>query len=190
MRKYTGYLRYTADNSGRKGQGVFVELLVQFSPWNFSATVTDSEARTKRKIQNRRFNFQSRDSPQDLLARDKWRSFWFDRFSGAVYLNFPRAIDVPRELSIHLICSWGPAFVVVEFRLTDTYYQLACRPPRGASCWHRCAFQEIDEFDSRPTHEPASGSGSPPEEAPAEEQAPITEETPVLASPSLKGGSE
>ena len=185
MHRYTGYLRYTTDNSGRKGQDVFVELVVQFSPGRFSVTVIDSDARTKHKIENRRFNFQSRDSPQDLLARDKWRSSWFDRFSGAVYLNFPRVIDVPREIPIHLICSWDPAFAVVEFRLGDTYYQLACRPPRGVSCWYRCVFHETDEFEGRPNHEPASSSTAPPEEAPAEVSAPIAEETPVLASPSL-----
>ena len=78
-------------------------------------------AETVHALRNRRFNFQSRDSPQDLLARDKWRSRRFDRFTGTVHLGCPRITGVPKETQLTLICSWDPAFAVVEFRLGDTF---------------------------------------------------------------------
>ena len=189
MHRYTGYLRYTTDNSGRRGQDVHVELLVQFFPGQFTIVVTDVNARTKHEISNRRFNYQSRDSPNDLLARDKWRSNWFGRFSGAVYLNFPQVHHVPRELSIRAICSWEPAFGVVEFKVNDTFYQLARRPRRGANCWTRRDFQCEDEYEPNRIHEPASSSNAPPEEPANDASSAREEETPVLASPSPKGGS-
>ena len=180
MHKYTGYMRYTTNNSGRLGQDAYVDLVVSFSPVEFAVTVEDTNARSTHGLRNRRFNFQCRDSPVDLLARDKWRSRWFDRFAGPMYLNYPMVNGVPRELAVTLICSWDSAFAVVEFRLTDSYYQLSRRPPRGVNSWTRRRFTRDSSApgddspnDDFPPNEPATGSTDVVEETP----------TPVLASP-------
>ena len=149
-------MRYTADNSGRKGEAVHVDLAVSFFPGISTVHVEDRGAYSIRQLANRRFNYQALDSPVDLLARDKWRSWWFGRFTGAAYLQRPRISGVPLELSLALIISRVPAFAVVEFRLDDTCYQLACRPPRGVNSWTRLRLTEAgktvaeEDFDSPP----------------------------------------
>ena len=162
MRRYSGYLRYSTNNSGREGRDVYVDLRVSFFPGRFTIAIQDEIARSRHVLTNRRFNYQARDSPQDLLAREKWRSFWFDRFSGAVYLSCPRITGVPRELQVHVICSWDPAFGVVEFKYGDTFYQLACRPPRGVNAWAREPFRSESIPDDDPPNEPSSDSRNPP----------------------------
>ena len=189
MRRYTGYLRYTTDNSGRRGQDVHVELLEQFFSCQFTIVADDVNARAKNEISNRRFNYHPRDSPNDLLARDKWRSTWFGRFSGAAYLNFTQVHRAPRELSIRVICSWEPAFAVVEFKINDTFYQLARRPRRGTNCWGRLDFRCEEEYEPTRIHEPAFSSSPPPEGPANDAHSAWGEETPVLASPPPKGGS-
>ena len=166
MRKYGCQLVYTSDNSGRMGRPANVSLSVSFPPGSFSVVADDPDAETSHRLANRRFNSQSRDSPVDLLARAKWRSDWYDRFDGNVYLRCPRITGISHELRIALICSWDPAFDVVEFRLGDTYYQLSRRPPRGVRLWGRITFPPATHdspdvasppvADSAANHEPPS----------------------------------
>ena len=164
MHRYTGIMKYSTHNSGRFGQPVKVDLNVSFFPGQFSVRLDDTYAQTTHTIQNKRFNYQSRDSPVDLLARDKWRSWWFDRFTGTLFLQCPRIRGVPESLAITLICSWDPAFAVVEFQIGDTHYQLSCRPPRGVSNWSRHRFTSDSVPVENPAdletsnHEPARGS--------------------------------
>ena len=172
MHRYTAVTQYTTNNSGRLGQPVHVELNVSFFPGSFSVRVEDRNAHSIRELANRRFNFQPRDSPVDLLARDKWRSWWFGRFTGLATLQCPKIRGVPPELKLTSIASWGPAFAVVEFQLGDTFYQLDCRPPRGISVWARILFTSggstvrDDDYRDSP-NEPASSSNQvPPEEEP------------------------
>ena len=173
MHRYTAGMRYTTNSSGRLGQEVRVTLSVSFFPGSFTARIEDRDAQSIHELFNRRFNFQSRDSPVDLLARDKWRSWWFDRFTGVAHLQCPRITGVPTEINMTLICSWEPAFAVVEFQLGDTFYQLACRPPRGVSAWSRVRVTDLgstareEDLDRNPPNEQARGSNDPPpEEAP------------------------
>ena len=174
MHRYTAVMQYSTNNSGRLGQPVHVVLNVSFFPGSFTVRVEDRNAHSIHELANRRFNFQSRDSPADLLARDKWRSWWFDRFTGVATLQCPKIRGVPAELKLTLIASWDPAFAVVEFQLADTFYQLACRPPRGVSVWARIRFtvdgdtvRDDDVCDS--PNEPASSST----QLPAEEEPPV-----------------
>ena len=159
-------MTYATNNSGRLGQPVSVVLNVSFFPGSFTVRVVDENAQTSHELSNRRFNFQSRDSPVDLLARDKWRSWWFDRFTGIATLECPQIRGVPTELKLTLISRWEPAFAVVEFQLADTFYQLACRPPRGVSVWTRLRFtcagitREHEVHDA--PNEPSSGSTQVP----------------------------
>ena len=64
MRRYTGLLRYSHDNSGREVPYVKVELAAPFSPGRFAVVVQDATAHTRRVLANRRFNFQARDPPR------------------------------------------------------------------------------------------------------------------------------
>ena len=137
MQRFTGQLRYTADYSGRQGRTVRVDCQSQFPPGHFLLRIDAQDAGAAHVLTNRRFNFQARDSPVDLIARDRWRSKWFDRFAGPVYLNCPRITGVPRELQVTVICSWSSDFAVVEYRLGDTYYRFSFRSPRGTNRWAR-----------------------------------------------------
>ena len=145
-----------------------VDLSISFFPGRCQIDIQDDGAFTRHRITNRRFNYQARDSPVDLLARDKWRSHWHDRFTGTVYLACPRITGVPRSLVVHVICSWDPAFGVIEFRVTDTFYQISVRPPRGMSLWSRESWIQNWNHDviCEDPHEPASSSANPPPDAP------------------------
>ena len=162
MHTYRGVARYETDNIGRQGQYVNVATHASFSPGRFTVSVEDETVETVHILNSRRFNYQARDSPVDLLARDKWRSRWFDRLAGPLYLGCPRLPEVSRGLKVAVICSWGPAFVVVEFKREDTCYQFPRRPPRGVNSWNRSRYPlpRVRE-DSAPSHEPASGSADP-----------------------------
>lgn len=167
MFRFTGVLRYATHNSGRFGHDVNVDFSVSFFPGRFNLAIQDEGMGTIHSLTNRRFNFQARDSPEDLLARAKWRTDWYDRFTGTVYLQCPRIAGVPRELSVTVTCSWDPAFCVVAFRLDDTFYQLSCRPPRGVNRWSRSDSRTplIDPPQPQEIHEPSSGSQYPPSDS-------------------------
>ena len=130
----------------------------------FATPAADGYAWSKREIANRRFNCQPRGGPQDLLVRDNWRSQRPDRVDGPMCLVRPRVAGVPRESQMHLICSRGPSFAVVGFRLRDTYYQLARWPSRGISVLSRLAFLGGGEADFPPPNEPPIDSRYHPEE--------------------------
>ena len=140
VRKYTGILTYRTDYIGRIGRTANVELNASFSPGGFTVIVEDGNAQSAHTLTDRRFNYQARDSPQDLLAREMWRSLWFGRFAGPMCLQRPRIPDAPRELRVNVFCSWGAAFAVTEFRAGDTFYQFPRRPPRGANTWTRLRY--------------------------------------------------
>ena len=163
-------MRYSTHNSGRFGESAHIDFTAGFSPGQFSMRVHDQNAGTIHQIENTRFNYQARDSPDDLLARDRWRSDWFDKFIGNLYLVSPRVNGVTRELTaVTLTCSWRTAFCVLEYRLGDTYYQFSRRPPRGINRWARRNVPRNTPLvipDSPPDHEPSSDSRSPPDEPP------------------------
>ena len=162
MRRYTGFPTYTTDNYGRQGQYVYAELAVSFSPVRFAVRVNGSNAFSIHPLTSRRFNYQARDSPQDLLGRAKWRIDWFGRFSGPAYLQCPRITGAPRELRATLIRSRDPAFSVIEFNLDGASYQLSRRPPRGVNAWARERFPPTDathdSWEESPPGDPSSGS--------------------------------
>ena len=169
MHRYTGNLRYTTDNSGRRGQVIHADLTVSFFPGLCTIRVDDPNAETTHGLTNKRFNYQARDSPVDLLARDKWRSWWFDRFAGNVQLMCPTIPGVPKELFVTLICSWDPAFAVIEFQIDDTFYQISCRPRRGVATWTRHRFTGLSvspNNDLPPNHEPSSSSAAVTDDVP------------------------
>ena len=165
---FTGEMRYATNNSGRFRDPVKIEFTAGFFPGHFKLVIHDALAGTIHEIENKRFNFQARDSPEDLLARDKWRSEWFDKFTGDLYLQSPRITGVTRELrKATVTCSWNPAFCVVEYRIDDTYYQFACRPPRGMNRWYRrnIRAQPIHHESPAESHEPSSASTQVPSES-------------------------
>ena len=138
MRSYAALMRYTADNSGRKGQVAYVDLPAPFFPGRFAVQVEDRGALWIRQLANRRFNFQSRDSPVDLSARNKWRSWRFGRFTGNAYLQCPRISGVPRELKLNMICSRAQLLRSLSFgsmiRSTSWPAALLGEPIPGTDC--------------------------------------------------------
>ena len=88
-------MQYTADNSGRLGQDVNIDLRVPFFPGDFPITVEGRNAHSIRSLRYRRFDFQRMDSFVDLLARDKWHSRWFGHLTGPMYLNYPPVNGAP-----------------------------------------------------------------------------------------------
>ena len=164
---FTGELRYSTHNSGRFGESVRIDFTAGFSPGQFSMRVHDQNSGTIHQIENTRFNYQARDSPDDLLARDRWRSDWFDKFTGNLYLVSPRVNGVTRELTaVTLTCSWRAAFCVLEYRLGDAFYQFSRRPPRGINFWTRRNMprRTLVIPESLPGNEPSSDSRFPPGE--------------------------
>ena len=97
------------------------------------------------------------------MAREKWRSDWYDRFAGPVYLRCPRLSGVPRELAVMIISRWGAAFAIVEFRPRDAHYQFSRRPHRGENRWARLNSTRriMDEPDDAPNNAPSIDSRPP-----------------------------
>ena len=100
-------------------------------------TVVDPNYPSRHRLENSRFNFQSRDDYIDLLARDKWRSVRYDRYVGDLNLICPTLNRVPRILPVRVIASWEEPFVVVEFKLGEDFCQVCTRPRFGARGWKR-----------------------------------------------------
>ena len=130
---FAGEMRYDANRIGRFGDTVKIDFATSFFTGMFKMGAADENAGTIHALSNKRPDYQSMDSYEDLLARDKWKSEWFDKFTGSLYLSCPRGVPgVPRELTrVTTACSWASAFCVVEYCLGDAFYQFSRRPPRG-----------------------------------------------------------
>ena len=140
---------------------------------------------------NRRFNYQAKDSPEDLLARDKRMGYWCGRFAGPMYLAYPRIAGLPRELRIAIICSWGPGFALVEFKWGGKpAINFPVGPTRGVSTWARAGFPMNRAGDSRreesqvANRELASSTQHPPPTAAPSSEAPTKR---VVAITFLRG---
>ena len=118
-----GILRYPKRNTGRFGEEVKANSDAAFSHGLFTVAVHVKNADATREIPNRRFNYKSRDSTGDLLARDKWESGRREKFTGNLYPQSPRITGVARELTaVALTCSWSSAFCVVEYKAQCAFY--------------------------------------------------------------------
>ena len=163
MHRYTSEMRYATRNGGCYGQPIHVGLNASFPPGTFSLMLEDMGAHTTHTLASKRFSYQSRDSPADLLARDKWRPSRLGRFAGTLDLQFPRIRGAPDSLKVTLICSCAPTFAVVDFCLNDTHRQLPFRPPHVVSNWSRQRFTSaapdtMGDIDI-PYREPTRASG-------------------------------
>ena len=134
-------------------------------PGLFTVAAHGENAGTIQEISNRRFSYQARDSPGDPFARDKWKSGWYDEFTGKLYLQSPRLTGVTRELTaIALTCSWASAFCVVEYKSHGAFYQFSRRPRRRITRWARKNVPRHVEvlMDSPRNDEHSSSSMFPP----------------------------
>ena len=121
----------------RRGLWYTVEFNISLFPPKVIVTVIDPHYQSQHRISNTRFNFQSRDDYIDLLARDKWRSVWYDRYVGDLSLDFPMLDRMPAVLPARITASWDEPFVVVEFKLGGDFCQVCTRPRAGARGWTR-----------------------------------------------------
>lgn len=150
----------------RRDRFYHVRFQISMFPPSVAVFVTDPVMETTHLLDNSRFNFQSRDSYLDLLARDAWKSVWYDKYSGLLNLDCPTLSRVPPALDVRVIASWTDPFVVVEFKLNDDYCQVSTRPRSGARGWRRIQYESSDHTrlipegtdDTNETHELASSS--------------------------------
>lgn len=134
---YRGRFIYTTSGSWRRGESVEIELVVSiFSP-RITVTISDDRYQTRHALSNTRYDFKSRDSNVDLMARDSWASDWYDSFRGDAQLIMPTIHGVPTEIAMVVIASWDPAFCVIEFQLGEDHCQFATRPRPGTGRWWR-----------------------------------------------------
>ena len=124
----------------RRGQWYTVEFRISLFPPRVSVTVTDPQMPIHHRLGNSRFNFQSRDDYIDLLALQKWRSVWYDRYAGIPTLDFPSLGRIPNRLGVRIVASWEEPFVVVEFKLDDDFCQILHSTP------FRIAWLEEDSY--------------------------------------------
>ena len=108
-----------------------------FGP-RISVTIHDARFDSIHTLSNTRFDFKSRDSHIDLMARDSWNSVWVDCFRGTARLAMPRIESIPQEIEMLIYASWDPAFAVIEFTIGEDYCQFATRVRPGSSGrWQR-----------------------------------------------------
>ena len=154
--------------ANRRGQMYTVKFTVGLFPPYVNVEIEDSLYRTIHSIDNSRFNFQSRDSYADLLARDAWKSSWYDKYDGYLALVCPTLDRMPRRLDARIIASWDEPFVVIEFKLGPDYCQVCTRPRSGERGWKLVRSIHPDSahlIPERPAqHEPSRSSTQVPDE--------------------------
>lgn len=126
MFKFAGWLTY--QDMPRRGDRVKATFVIGLFPPTIRITIHDPAYSTEHTLINSRFNFQSRDSLVDLLARDAWTTDWIDMLDGDLHLIVPTITGVTRTLGVTLYASWWPAFCIIDFRQGDDYCQIATRP--------------------------------------------------------------
>lgn len=126
MFRYNGRLTYTG--GPRDLERVTVDFVIGLFPPRITISIHDEWYDTTHVLVNSRFNFQSRDSFADLLARDSWETEWMDIFNGTLHLVMPAITGVSHQLEVMLFASWWPAFCIVEYQLGSDYCQVATRP--------------------------------------------------------------
>ena len=137
MFQYNGKLTYLGGS--RDKETVVADLLIGFFPPRVTVSIHDLYYETNHKLINSRFNFHSRDSHADLLARDAWETDWMDVFKGVMHLVMPAITGVSHQLDVMMFASWWPAFVIIEFQLGADYISIATRPRASLnSRWLRC----------------------------------------------------
>ena len=124
--KYEGWLTY--QDMPRRGDRARVTLIIGLFPPNVTVTVHDPIYGTNHTLTNSRFNFQSRDSLVDLLARDSWQTDWIDLLDGDMHLIMPTITSMTQTLRVTLFASWWPAFCIIDFQQGNDYCQIATRP--------------------------------------------------------------
>ena len=130
MFRYAGQFTYTTARSHRHGDLARITIDASlFSPY-ISVTIRDARFDSAHTLSNTRFDFKAMDSFVDLRSRDSWQSDWVDCFRGTARLVMPRIDSVPSQIDMLIYASWGPAFVVVEFKIRGDFCQFAtrCRP--------------------------------------------------------------
>ena len=147
-------------------------------------TINDPFYETTHVLENSRFNFQSRDSYADLLARDAWTSVWYDRYEGTLNLDYPTLSRVTHSFRVRVIASWDEPFVVLEFKIKDDFCQVSTRPRAHARGWRKGPYlSEIHLVPARPeststrienagptdTTNPSSSSNQLPPDEPTDE---------------------
>ena len=124
--KYEGWLTY--QDAPRRGDKAKASLTIGFFPPHVRITIFDPIFQTEHTLTNSRFNFQSRDSLVDLLARDQWTTDWIDMLDGDLDLIIPTLTTVTPAIRVTLYASWWPAFCIVDFQQGSDYCQIATRP--------------------------------------------------------------
>ena len=158
--KYEGWLTY--QDMPRRGDRAKVTLIIGLFPPSVLVTVHDPIYGTNHTLTNSRFNFQSRDSLVDLLARDAWQTDWIDLLDGDMHLIMPTITSMTQTLRVTLYASWWPAFCIIDFQQGNDYCQIATRPrtlmqarwTRRDVVPERCPGGNTTEAASRQTESP------------------------------------
>ena len=148
-------------------------------PPHISIGISDSLYESQHVLSNSRFNFQSRDSYLDLLARDAWRSVWWDKYEGYLALKCPTIDRVPRKLDVRVTASWEEPFCILEFKLGNDYCQVSTRPRAGAYGWTKTLpiwklesdlISTVNHHDSAQSPPAACSNQIPPSESESDSQ--------------------
>ena len=105
----------------RRGRFYATRFTIGMFPQAVSVAISDSYLETCHVMGNSRFNFQSRDSYIDLLARGAWKSVLYDKYVGVLTLDFPTLDRISARLNVRIVASWEQPFVFVEFKLGDDF---------------------------------------------------------------------
>ena len=138
MFRYEGQFTYTTARSHRQGDLARIALEISIFGPRFPISIHDARYDSIHSLMNTRFDFKSRDSHIDLLARDSWYSDWVDCFRDTARLVYPRLDSAPATIRMLIYASWDPSFAVVEFQIGEDFCQFATRcRPGSAGRWVR-----------------------------------------------------
>ena len=131
---YQGKVKCTHPK-GRQAQWYSLRFEISLFPPHISVGISDSLYQNQHVLENTRFNFQSRDSYLDLMARDAWHSVWWDKYEGFLALKCPTLDRIPKKLDVRVTASWDEPFVILEFKLGNDFCQVSTRPRAGSYGW-------------------------------------------------------
>ena len=133
MFRYVGQFTYTTRGSHRWGDVARITVEASLFGPRISVAIHDARFDSIHMLSNTRFDFKSRDSHIDLMARGSWNSEWVDCFRGTAQLVMPRIDSIPQEIEMLIYARWGPAFAVIEFTIGEDFCQFATRVRPGSS---------------------------------------------------------
>ena len=133
MRRYEGHPQYTARGPARYGGLARITLEASLFRPQIAISIHGGRYDSIRTLTNTRYDFKSRDSNIDLVARESWRSDRYDCYRGTARLVYQRLTTAPGSPEVLVIAIRCPIFAAAECRIGKNHCHFATLCRTGSS---------------------------------------------------------